>query len=69
MLRRVRRWVAARLASGEDEDTAESENSRFVPSVLDASVRYAHGQSQTGLDKEIADIEDEARRLEDQRHN
>jgi len=67
MFRRVLQWVSARVGNSRDAETEDGDDSRFVPSVLDASVRYAHGQSNTGLDQEIADIDDEARRLEEHR--
>lgn len=65
MFRDVLSWVATRFGSDEGED--ESADTPFVPSVLDASVRYAHGTSNTGVEREMATIRDEARRLEDQR--
>ena len=63
MLRAIfRRWLAARVRS----DDGEAADSRFLPSVLDASVRYAHGTNNTGVERELAAIEEQARQLEDQ---
>ncbi|WP_424018729.1 hypothetical protein ACOZ4N_04420 [Halorientalis pallida] len=55
-------------ATGSD-DSDDPDQSRFVPSALDASVRYAHGGSNTGLESEIAQMEEKARVLEDQRRD
>lgn len=49
----------------EDADDEGSVKFPFLPSVLDASVRYAHGGSDTGIRREVARIEEEARRLEE----
>lgn len=61
--------LRARLGrDGADEtDADETDGSRFVPSPLDASVRYAHGGSDAEIDREMARIEDAARRLEERR--
>lgn len=66
MLRRLLDWVAARLGHQKD-DEEPSETHRFVPSVLDASVRYAHGESASAGEREIADLEAEGRNLEAER--
>ena len=67
-------WLRARFGSAEgardDESGAtrdESESGGFAPSVLDASVRYAHGDSGTGLEGELASLEEEAERLDAER--
>lgn len=67
MLGGVRRWLTARLGSDDDTADEESANTRFVPSVLDASVRYAHGGGSTEGEREITTMQEEARRLEEQR--
>ncbi len=72
MIRGALQRLGARLglaeaADGDEPD--ESDSSRFVPSALDASVRYAHGGSNTGLESEIAQMEKKARVLEDQRRD
>lgn len=66
MLRGVLNWLTVRFGGDEDADNEESEDTRFTPSVLDLSVRYSHGGSNTGGDREIAKIEDEAQRLAEQ---
>ncbi|AQL41477.1 hypothetical protein BV210_01550 [Halorientalis sp. IM1011] len=66
MLRGALQWLGARLGRDESDDEDESDDSRFVPSVLDASVRYAHGGSNTGLESEMAQIEEKAQVLEDE---
>lgn len=58
----------AALLRGEDRtdgEEAEGDASRFLPSVLDASVRYAHGQNNSAGEREIAKISDEAARREE----
>ena len=66
MLRGALQRLGVRLGRDESDDEDESDDSRFVPSVLDASVRYAHGGSNTGLESEMAQIEEKARVLEDE---
>jgi len=63
LLNRLR--AAADRVVGTTGDDADDDGSRFVPSVLDASVRYAHGGSGDEIDRELADIEEEARRLDE----
>ena len=67
-------WLRARFGSDDGELDEESEATRdesdaggFAPSVLDASVRYAHGDSGTGLEGELASLEEEAERLDAER--
>ncbi|MEF8840869.1 MAG: hypothetical protein V5A62_04495 [Haloarculaceae archaeon] len=66
MFRRILAWL--RGCSGDDEPDTESgeRDSRFVPSPLDRSVRYAHGGNDE-LDREIADVTDRAREFEERR--
>jgi len=82
MLRRVFAWLRARLGrgggegegsdgdvaetgSGDDSD-GESEGSRFLPSRLDASVLVAHGMGSSQAERELAQVEEQARELEAQ---
>jgi hypothetical protein len=66
MIRRVLNWLFARRDDdGEAEDKGEN-SSRFVPSRLDSSVRYAHGGSAEEMNREMAQIEAKAEVLEDQ---
>lgn len=82
MLRRITAWIAARLgrivtpadgdaADGDaaDGDSADGKSggSRFVPSPLDVSVRVAHGGSTAEIDRELADVDRQARELADGR--
>ncbi|RXK46741.1 hypothetical protein [Halorientalis pallida] len=72
MIRDALQRLGVRLGLTEtagSEDSDESDESRFVPSVLDASVRDAHASSNTGLESVIAQMEEKARLLEDQRRN
>lgn len=69
MVRGALHWLGARLRLVEmvdSDDSGDSDTSRFVPSVLDASVRYAHGGSKPGLESEIAQLEEKGRILEKQ---
>jgi hypothetical protein len=67
MLRGALRWVGARLGiAGSDAD--EGAESRFRPSILDASVREAHG-GDAEIERELADVEETGRRLEEQRRD
>lgn len=65
MLRAVLKWLAAHFCRKGD-DGEETEDSRFVPSVLDASVRYAHGMSDSGAERELAQLEERGEQLEEQ---
>jgi hypothetical protein len=58
--------LVARLRGDEPTDDEAATDSRFVPSVLDASVRQAHGADEAG-EREIARVQEEAQRLEGQR--
>ena len=68
VLNRVRVAVGRVVGRGGDDadgGSAGDDTSRFVPSALDASVRYAHGGGGDEIDRELADIEENARRLDD----
>lgn len=69
MLSGLRQWFAARFAWSEDEGGDETEESGFVPSVLDASVLYAHGMSRSSAEGELANVEEKARILEEQQRD
>ncbi|WP_276257946.1 hypothetical protein [Haloglomus litoreum] len=60
MLRRI----LARL-TGHGDDDVEVEDSRFVPSELDVSVREAHGSGRAEAERELASIEAQAELLEE----
>jgi hypothetical protein len=63
MLRRILAWLTGR---GDDETDHEADDeSRFVPSKLDVSVREAHGAGQAAAERELASIEAQAELLED----
>lgn len=67
MLRGALQWLAARVRGDGGADDGGADGSRFVPSRLDASVRFAHGGSSADVEREIADIEADARTLEEGR--
>jgi hypothetical protein len=60
VLRRILTWL-----TGRGDDEAEDEDSRFVPSELDVSVREAHGSGQAEGERELASIEAQAELLEE----
>ncbi len=74
MIRSALRWLAARFGvverdvGGTDEaaDEEGSEDSRFVTSWFDRSVRYADGGSGSALDREVARVQEQARTAQDQ---
>lgn len=69
MFRAVWEWLTARFGSEDGAVDEEAEQSRFIPSPLDISVRFAHGGSSTDVEREIAAIERQARHLEDHQHD
>ena len=66
MLRGVLNRLTIHFGGNEDADDEKSEDTRFIPSVLDSSVRYSHGGSNTEGNREIAKIEEEAQKLAEQ---
>lgn len=66
MIRGVLNRLIGRFGGDEDTDDEKSEDTRFIPSVLDSSVRYSHGGNNIEGDREIAKIEEEAQRLTEQ---
>lgn len=69
MFRGVLKWIVAQFHNEKGADDNETENTRFIPSILDASVRYAHGMSNTGVEGEIARIKEQAQPLEEQQRD
>jgi hypothetical protein len=63
MFRGLLTRLTARFKGDRAADDEETEDGRFIPSVLDSSVRYSHGGSNPEGDREIAHIEEEAQRL------
>ena len=61
MLRRILRRLRARFETGAEDDNGDD---RFVPSELDASVRYAHGGSRETVEGELGDVVEQAAQLE-----
>lgn len=66
MLRGVLARFTARFSGGEGATDEEGDGRRFIPSVLDASVRYAHGGNNPG-ERELINMQEEAQELEEQR--
>jgi hypothetical protein len=51
----------------EDEDGSENDESRFVPSPLDLSVRSSHGGNDAEIDRELNELNEKADKLEQAR--
>ncbi|QSG01504.1 hypothetical protein [Natranaeroarchaeum sulfidigenes] len=58
-------WEVFRSLFGGDDE--EEEESGFRPSPMDLSVRFAHGGPDSEVDREIHEINEQARQLEEQR--
>ena len=69
MFRRVLDWFTARSGGTDETDAEEKAETKFVPSPLDASVRFAHGMRSGGAERELADVEEKARLLEERRRD
>lgn len=57
------KWLLARFADPEQE--GDEGTSRFVPSPLDRSVRIAHGGKEDEIERELTEIAEQARELDD----
>lgn len=68
-MRGMLRSILSRLAFWRDAADEEDgdDGGGFRPSRLDASVLYAHGVDVERLDREIADVEERSRELEEAR--
>lgn len=53
----------------EEADDAEEEDSRFVPSPLDLSVRVGHGGRDDEVGRELSRINERAREIEETRRD
>jgi len=62
----VIRRLLARLLGRSDSDEADEEG-RFVPSRLDASVRDAHGGAEAEVARELDEVSERARELDEGR--
>jgi hypothetical protein len=76
MFRRLLAWLGGRFGNqkeggenGDEGSDGDGDDSRFVPSLLDSSVRYAHGGSNAAGEQEIVEVKREARRLEEQQRD
>jgi hypothetical protein len=61
--------VTSRLGSDDEGGDGEADRSRFVPSPLDASVRFAHGSSRSEVDRELSRIHGDARSVEERQRD
>jgi hypothetical protein len=61
-------WTAIVSLFGRgDPDSDGEDEGRFVPSPLDSSVRIAHGGSDDTIERELRDVDERARTLEETR--
>lgn len=58
-------WEAFLARLGRSDDTDEADESGFVPSPLDLSVREAHGGQDITAERELSKIREQAARMED----
>jgi hypothetical protein len=74
VLDRLRTWfgrLLGRSTETRDDDrdgraeSDERDDSRFVPSPLDRSVRRAHGSGDEEVDRELGRVDGQARELEE----
>ncbi|WP_281195996.1 hypothetical protein [Halorubrum sp. F4] len=65
MIRGLLNSLADRIRPDEDVVDEEEDGIRFIPSGLDASVRYAHGGDDAG-ERELVKVQEEAQQLEEQ---
>lgn len=61
----MRRDLFARLRSRPGEDDGQADDRRFVPSLLDRSVLFAHGSGRDDVTRKLQDVQAEARELEE----
>jgi len=66
MFRGLLKWFTARFRDDEETTDTEREESRFVPSALDRSVRVAHGGGNAEAEREIEQVQEKARQIERQ---
>lgn len=52
---------------GGDSEATEEADGRFVPSPLDLSVRSSHGGPDVEIERELHDIDERAREIEEHR--
>jgi hypothetical protein len=63
MMRGIWEAFVARLTRNMDAD--EDDESRFVPSPLDLSIREAHGGQDVSVERELSKIREEAEEIEE----
>ena len=56
-------------ADSDIDENTDSDESRFVPSPLDMSVRHAHGSNEAAVDRELERIQQQAEEIERRRHD
>ncbi|CQH60120.1 uncharacterized protein HHUB_3141 [Halobacterium hubeiense] len=70
MARSVWEVFLALFGGGEDgEESGEESEDRFVPSPLDLSVRIGHGGSDGQRVRELAEMNERAEEIEEERGN
>jgi hypothetical protein len=69
VFRKTLHWLATKVGLASEGGEDESEDSRFVPSRLDHSVRTSHAGGNAEGTRELDSINEEARELEKERGN
>jgi len=69
LLGSLRRALSSRDADGQTDDEAEedAEQSGFLRSRLDATVLTSHGDGNPEGERELADVQEDAQRLQEER--
>jgi hypothetical protein len=67
MIRRL--WENVRSLFSRERDGGETDDSRFVSSPLDMSVRSSHGGPDEDINRELHRVANRAREMEEQRRD
>ncbi|MFC5366606.1 hypothetical protein [Salinirubrum litoreum] len=65
MLDRLRAWLHGLFGGTAETDESDDDDSQFVPSPLDRSVRRAHGSGDEEAGRELGRVGEQARQLEE----
>lgn len=67
MMRNLRKIFLSLFSRSDGNRDTEEDDSRFVPSSLDLSVRSSHGGSDDEIERELNSITEQAREIEENR--
>lgn len=62
-------FISLLRRNNERDEDGEKDGENFVPSPLDLSVRASHGGSDTEIERELNDIDEQAQKLQDNRRD